>query len=872
MLPLSRNVKQRECLLSTHAVNNTDVYNSDCVIICLLFPSLPPFSLFPLALFPLSHPLHCLTSLLISHDSEETICAATSSYENALLAFTVVKRDLNGEKIYNSFVAEIQPHNRVFSLNLDSPDFRKLQFVHTDFNQRSRHGRQQQYQTRLLVVIPDALAAVYTFKMSCSRVGYIIAGQPEHEVFEKNFSWYQWDPTMQWLYYARFESSSSVVQFPLSGRNSLVLHCRSFMQPKPEPLFTVALPLPYSDQYYLRGETYYASPLTLSLPIQEINLKVLYLRNGLWCACLQHANGVVAGQPAPEDGRDLGEESAEMQDIPEGGKLDYTIYIFNNGHMLNMQVPLPMPVLEPLNIHFMVLSGFVVAYIPKLMLHFLNIGSGTDPCHHLAFGSSHSPEFPVSQDLAHLIGSGEILLSSAIPTAIPSQNMCTVIECTTSTHFEISINTAAFLELFKKTNSIEMMEDLLHLTIVGLRHHGMALAMMEHVCQSPMRLSNHRLFSEFLLSFAFANTIFESRRYINQQLPLTVAPTFHGKVFKNSERVTFAMLRLNPIRNFIMQLLVQSDQRLVNATPDDLLNHEVGDKPFEVLCFIAITGQPSRARVNILQEIESQDKHSILSSRPLPPSPSNTKYRKSRKLETLTDSMPNRSTNTLLNRLSQLTRSSFQRQGGTTSTDSSSSNLLKFLKPDTDQVQGLFEEREIVESVITKAISQGLQQRSKQTVLATVRTYCTELENHSCSLLQLIWNALGFNDDIHPINHPIYRPPTALEEIFFELLEAYHLAHQEIGFPTPSGFHTLFATLGFICLSDTLFLQYLRNGVFVPTRAFIELLLRGLQKDKEHVVYEVLCHADQQLATWAFQEWKHPTVERLSGCVREAAD
>ena len=761
-----------------------------------------------------------------------------------------MKEDIYGETIYESFVAEIQPETRVFNLNLESVHFRKLQFVHPENSDRSRHGRQQQLQSCLLVVSPNAFAALYTFRLQCIRTGYVVLCEPDKEVLVEDFCWYQWDPVMKWLYCAQFESSSTVVQSSVSGRNSLVLHCHSLAQRKPELVLTVALPLPYSIQHYQRGETYYPSPLSLTLPVQEMNMQILYLHNGLWCACLQHGNGV-------ENRRELEEESTEKQEMPEDGKLDYTVFMFNNGHMLHMQVPLPKPVVDPISIHFMILRGFVVAYVPNLMLHILNVGPGTDPCHHLAFGPNQSPMLPISEDLVDLIGSGEVL-SSAVPTSIPGQNVATVIEHKTNTHFEITIDTGAFLELFKETESIELMEDLLHLTIVGLRHHGMALAMMEHVCQSPMMLGDHQMFSEFLLSLAYANIVFESRRYVSKQLPLTNSPTFCGKVFKNSERVTFAMLRLNPIRKFIVQLLVQSDQRLVRASPDDLLNHEVADKPFEMLCFIAVTSQPSRPRINILHEIETKDKHTLLTSRPLPPSQSNTKPRKTRKHDTATDSSLNRST--ILNRITHFTRSSL-RPGSTSQIEAGLNSVLPFLKPDPDEVG---EEKEILVGVITKFISSDLHHRSKNAVCATVRAYCAELEKHSCSLLRLIWDSLGFDKDINPTTHSIYRTPTALEDILFERLEAYNLAHQEISFPTPSGFHTLFASLGFMCLSDTQFLQYLRNGVFVPTRAFIELLLQDVQKEKEHVVYETICYASPKLATWALQEWKHKTIRTLS--------
>ena len=639
----------------------------------------------------------------------------------------------------------------------------------------------------------------------------------------------------------------------LSGENSIVLHCYRFSQQKPEVVLTVALPLPYNVQHYLRGETYYASPLALTLPIQEINMQILHLQKCLWCVCLQHSNGVACRRAANSD--------HDTADLPEDGKLDYTVFIFNSGHMLHMQVPLPMPVVEPIDIHFMVLSGFVVAYVPNFLLHVLNVGPTSDPCHHLAFSPEQTPRLPSSENAAETPSTSEILISSAIATTIQTQNISTVIDHRSGSHYEITINASALLELFKSTTSMELMEDLLHLTVVGLRHHGMALAMMEHVCQTPIRLGDHRLFSEFLLAFTFANTVFNSHRFVSKHFPLTTSPTFCGKVFKNTERVTFAMLRLNSIRKFIVQLLVQSDQRLVKASPNDLLNHEVGDNPFEMLCFVAVTSQPSRPRINLLQEIESQDKHSLLSSRPLPPAQSTSqppaRPKKVRKSE------PTSSGNTLLNRLSQFTRSSFQPHGPQLPVDVNHRDMLPFLEPDTDQEDEVAEQKEILMGAMAKFMSGELSTRSKATIAANMRLYIVELEKQSCLLLRVLWDALGFTAKSNPLSHGLHRPPTALEEILFERLETYQLAHQEIGFPTPAGFHTLFATLGFICLPDAVFLQYLRNGVFVPTKAFVERLVQEVGHWREEVVYEVVCHSNPQLASHALQMWQNTIIKTL---------
>ena len=711
---------------------------------------------------------------------------------------------------------------------------------------KGRAGKSQLL-SRLLLVIPSVFFAVYTFRLQAINAGFILTSQPEQEIISENFSWYQWDPAMQWLYYAQFESSASAIQASFSGQNSLVLNCTSLAHPCPELLLTIALPLPYHEGYYVGEETYFHSPLALSLPVREMNLQVLYRREGFWCVCLQHTRGT----------------GFEEADPPEQGKLDYTVYIIHNGHMLYMQVPLPIPMAEPLHIHFMLLGCFVVAYIPHFMLHLLNIGPKTDPCHHLAFGPSETPGFPIAKGLEDMISSDGPILSSGITASPPGQYTTPIMECATSVTYEVSINTSAFLELFKTASNVEMMEDLLHLMIVGLRHHGMALVMMEHVCQSPMRLGDHRIFAEFLVSFAYANTTIECRHYIAKQLPLTMTPTYCGRLFKNAEGMKFAMLQLNPMRNFINQLLVQSDQRLVKAKAEELLNYEVGDQPFEMLCFIAVTSQPSLPRVSIPHELESGEEHHKMANRPLPllPSPKK-KGGKAQRPQVAHDATHHSST--FLNRIStsfHVARTGLRNANAAVPTNPTTA--LTFLEPDLDQEDELEKASSVIRSCIKNIVGRELSSRSKNVVGTAVSTYCSELERHSSSLLQLIWDSLGFSSDTNPLGKSLYHLPTSKEEILFELLEAYHLAHLEIGLPTPSGFHTLFVSLSFVCLSDILFLQYLRSGVFVLTKRFVSLLLEGVKKEKEHMVYEILCHLEKPLAEWAFQQWNNSSIEAL---------
>ena len=117
--------------------------------------------------------------------------------------------------------------------------------------------------------------------------------------------------------------------------------------------------------------------------------------------------------------------------------------------------------------------------------------------------------------------------------------------------------------------------------------------------------------------------------------------------------------------------------------------------------------------------------------------------------------------------------------------------------------------------------------------------------------------------DNHPLHSPINRKPTTKEQILYELLEGYHLAHIELGFPVPLGFHTLLICMGYLCLDSTVFLQYLRNGAFTPTRKFVELLLADCGGKDEQRIFHIICNLEYSLSQYALQHWHNPTIEQL---------
>ena len=790
---------------------------------------------------------------LYQHDSQTSICAATINSELTLLAFTMMMEE-NGEKCYDCFIAEIRPQERVFTLNLEGPEFRMLQFLHNDSSSKNRMGRNVP-PSRLLLVIPNSIICQYQFKMQQVRQGAIVVSQPEQEIIQRNFMWYQWDPQMQWLYYARFEGN---IDRSVSGRNSLTLHCKSFASSAPQHIFTLSLPLPlpYKESLYTSSMTYYDSPFAFRLPVEEINMQIIYRPDGFWCVCLQHCTG----------------EACDSE-----SKVDYSVYILHNGYTLYAQVPLPALTSEDLYIHFMLIGCFVAAYIPGVMLHLLNIGPRVDPCHHLMFGSDMAIPLPVGssedQSLVKPSASGKMSPHFLAPvvhigTSPASDYSVAFMDCNESVVYECVLNVPGFFHLFKTCDNAELMEDLLHVMIVGFQRHGIALSMIEHMCQTPMQMSDHRLIAEFIVASSFSKIHYECKYYLAKQLPLTTSPAFRGKIVKNSEGGKLALLKLSPVPNFVKQLLVQSDQKLVAATPDDLFHYvPLADQPFEILVFNAVVNQPSIVRVDIRELIiTAEAKKSQQAQASSPVQSSRGRVRQKKKVISKSSSGSHQtdyvSSGGILGMLSTLGRRG--NVSGQIRATRDPQEMLTFLERDEDLLEEEREQSASIREKLLSAIAKDMHLRLKNIVFNTLQTYYSDIEKQSCTVLRIIWESLGFNESNHPLHFStICRQPTTKEEILFELLEAYHLAHLNLAIPVPNGFHTFFMAMGYLCLETGVFLQYLRNGVFTPTKRFVDLIIEVTSSEDAPIVFQVFSNLDYSLAKYALDRWHNSTIRQL---------
>ena len=534
-------------------------------------------------------------------------------------------------------------------------------------------------------------------------------------------------------------------------------------------------------------------------------------------------------------------------------KIEYSIFILHNGHTIEGETILPSSMSEGHYIQFLLLRNFVVAYVPQVMLHILNVGSQTDPCHHLVLNEQYSPSIPVP-DTQQSDKESKRILEDAVARDFDVDGSYTVLDPHNAIFYTFCLNSKAFLDLFVDTNDPLLKESLIHLTLVGLREYPYSFHMIEHICQTPLTLEDPRLFQEFLLALSYSWMYPLCATFLARHLPLTNANCYRGNIYKTQEGKKYALLRCNEIPDFYKQILVQSDQKLVSASPDVVLNskpHPLSGDPLQHLCYNVVLNQSRVYRRLNLMDISLQVAALAMST------PSSGQKGGSKKLEKGGDSL-SRSGN-FVDKIKV-----FLHSPKANHPHSALSSNLPFLLSDEDLNESILIRSSLYRGRMMQIISSQLmlQSKSNQSQLHDViKIYLAEMEKASRILLHIIWNSLTFSNENHPLQASLHRQPSLEEEMLFELLESYHLVHLDIGLQPPTGFMTLFICIGYLCLEPSVFVNYLRNGVFTPTKIFLDLLLSDCEGVDDDFLFEILSHIDDDTRMVAMKRWKHPVLD-----------
>ncbi|XP_065887705.1 gamma-secretase-activating protein-like [Dysidea avara] len=755
--------------------------------------------------FPNS-PIH---SVLYKFSEPTNIVSASVNENTSLLAFTIIKEG-SDESMFSTYIVNTQSDDPPVPLKLDSLYYHKVLFLNSMGFDFRKLGTVRP-EAKLLLIMHKVGVIFYQIHLRTIQNYTVISDEPKEEVITEEIDWYQWDSINQWLYYARFYSPED---------KGITIACVDFSQTYHIVVFCLQFKLPYDCFHYIGKTTYYDSPGAFILPQKEVNMQVLYVKDGSWCVCVQHNDG-----------------SGQSDDAGSQYKLEYSVFMMHNGHVLKGYVNLDDKAEDGIPLHFMLLGQFVAVYAQGYLFHLLNVGAKSDPCHHLILGKELTPSLPC--------GTVNPRLTPVLSTTLIGEFDTTFMECSSKITYQCQLNQIAFLDLFKTQN---MKLSLIHLALVCLRQPELANSMISSLADNPLSPEVPDIIAEYIVSAAYASMQYECKSLVLKQLPLTTKSTFQGIIAKDNQGRTSALIQCAPMKKFVQQLHGQCEATFNLSHPEELMTF-IPEGPLGCLCFNAVLSTSKIERLNLPTLVSTT--HASGSMPQLETTASSPTQSRSALTRSGSDSVIGRITATLTGR---------RRSSHSTS---QASETLNFLAVDEEFQKILKEQKEQLTYSCYEFYSKRLPLRLKTIIHNVAKSYTSSLFLQVQIVLDTIWKVVGFSLDNNPVDQPIHSESPAKELLLFELIEAYFLALNQLKLPLPEGFHSFFIIMGYRSLDRLLFMQYLENSVMFLTQRFVDALIADIDNGNDDIIMEIFSHLEPEVVQAALKKWDNAPFNLL---------
>ncbi|CAH1785054.1 unnamed protein product [Owenia fusiformis] len=753
--------------------------------------------------------------LVFMHDKNVNIVNCTINLEKTFLGFVTQEYDSadgtgsptqRPREIYKAFIAEIQPQERVFYLNIERPNALKLQFLYT------KYRGQVDRESHMLVILHKESIGLYHIPISkMGDKAVILGGQPrKQQVTNKKFTWCQFDQQNQRLYVIYHRKSPN--QTGGSQYDPVLASFQFTGQANIEVMVELPLEVPVSYSRSSSRSSYLNLPLCSGIPDSSVNIEVVSQSNGTLCVCYQHPLPATPRTSAP-----LQEfEGALAEELIE---LKYSVCIIHLGKTLNCSVPkFPRSIAKKSRIHFSVLNDYVLVYLPNYFVHLLNIGIEFEPCHHILNHAipRHPTQTPTNRS---------VHLSSFCKDRTKSRSdigAC-FYDNASQIAYKMTLNKDGLVNMFRKSVSSSTRLAILHYAVVHNKELPFIKQLFEVMACDVTNSEIPALLEEFLIGYSYSAMRKQLDRDTMRLLPFTTSETGRGQNEKMSSGERVAQISYTPIKQAFTLLT-----KKLKFTSGDL---------WDSVCRRLRTVQTeplqrfnNRSVYNQLLEMEQEEK-----------APTGSKESSS-----------------FFKKLSAAAKIAFgPRPDKKDRPPSRSEQILGTMPHFMDEKEADLKQERI--AALTKdRLTQHLCHYLKSDSIQKIQNMSTEYiscQIHQSRLLcHMIWSVMACNQDQYI---PLNVPSTQSDYELFQLMERYYLVVIETAFPLPPGFDAFFAALGFRCLDFRLFIQYVDRDVLRLTADFIRQVLEDLEDTPSNVriKYQLITKLPKEQAMGCFQHW-----------------
>ena len=150
-----------------------------------------------------------------------------------------------------------------------------------------------------------------------------------------------------------------------------------------------------------------------------------------------------------------------------------------------------------------------------------------------------------------------------------------------------------------------------------------------------------------------------------------------------------------------------------------------------------------------------------------------------------------------------------------------------------------------------------------------MQNICVEYASCRGKVVRSLWRCLakvlGYPQDSDVYNQPLTKTCKTTDFALFQMLERLYMNVKQLCFPQFRGMENVFISLGYRCLPNHLFKQYISASVFKATPEFITRFVTEVPDDDESsiVKLDLIASLPKNIAKPIIMKWNHPAAKRF---------
>ncbi|KAF2885779.1 hypothetical protein ILUMI_20414 [Ignelater luminosus] len=758
--------------------------------------------------------------VIYSFHTPVPVIQASISSNRTVFGF-VTKEELNNEDqensfIYKPFVVQLnhKKEPKLCDLKIERSKQIMLQFLY-----KKRSILTEKQPDKLLILVHQECVLQYQLNLSNFDVeGFSV------EYLVRAFLWAQWDPVHQTLYYIHYRKPTRAlvedeeeVKSDHETNLSPTLSGLQFHDDLPhETVMNIPLNLPHSTS--LSGSCGIYEDDTVPLRIHNCSLDLMVLTDSEGVVCICHHYLYQPVQPAIN--------LEENDETPV--HFAYSVTVLHQSCVIHCVIPgIPWNRAKAIRPIFILYGDHhILAYIPGICTHLLDIGILHEPACHITTTAEFSGLEPQQISLAPLIKFGESMVLNLVTLDI----------------VDLTVTNNQLIQTFKSDTALENRLSILHYFLVHNADVDVVIELLMSQIEKSISSGLPQLLKEFLIGSSYAtaqrNLPSDASQLVNL-LPVTTQPTGCDIEVKVKDKMI--CLSQDILWNASMMLL-SPQQRIVPYRAD------IWTKLWDHLIKIAKGKQkfkPSQVVEKLLVSLVCYQPEALSrSSTPMSPGGS-------------------LGSNTMINDLASMTSQCSRK---------SQIDALPFYEIESCTAS----KQEHIISVNLRELSMHLLKQSAENkisrfqwqsqtpmhVHAVATRYVAAQLEQSRFLCHILCKAIAFDPRYEQEKGFIFINQLCDEKkrILFTILERYYLAVESIAFPLPQGFTSFFTFLGYRTLRFNMFLQYVHRNVFELQVDVMKIIMMDTEDTRAgiHQKLKLLTLLPRSRAKRLLSQWSHP--------------